>query len=73
MSCQLAHRLGRRARSTLKSTGHAWTTTSTRMWSLGENYVQCDVNRMSKEQGFHSPVADVLFNESYEKIIEACL
>ena len=43
------------------------------VWSLGENYVQCDVNRMSKEQGFHSPVADVLFKESYEKIVEACL
>ena len=42
-------------------------------WTFGENFIQIDVNRMSKQQGFHSPVADVLFRESYEKLVEACL
>ena len=43
-------------------------------WLFGENWVQCDVNRLSKDsQGFYGPGTDCLFRESYEKIVEACL
>ena len=43
-------------------------------WLFNENWVQCDVNRLSKDsQGFYGPGNDVLFRGFYEKIVEACL
>ena len=39
----------------------------TERWVFTQNWVQCDVNNLSKN------INDVLFKDAYEKICEACL